>query len=134
MLCQFAQSVFARNLYYARWKDGEVDLVHCKNGGDLSEDPIEIKWSDRVDKRPKEEVHGLIEFCRNNRLSKAWVYTRTLNRVLKVDEIDLFLQPVSGFAYLAAILGVESPLKEGLFPTTISPTVSWQTGGKGLKS
>ena len=65
LFAQLFHSVFAKNLYYARWKSGrtvrEVDMIIA---AELRKTPVialEIKWSDRVSKNP-EELIGLVEF------------------------------------------------------------------------
>ncbi len=34
-------------LYYARWKTGEIDIVHLHNVSQLLSWIVEVKWSDR---------------------------------------------------------------------------------------
>ena len=49
--------------YYARWKDGEVDLVDMGATGIIA--AIEIKWSDRPLK-DSSEIKGLLDFAEKN--------------------------------------------------------------------
>jgi uncharacterized protein len=54
-------------LHYARWKDGEVDIVACDDKFQLPQWIVEVKWSDRFFDKP-EELHALLNFLKKNRL------------------------------------------------------------------
>ena len=63
------------DLHYARWKGGEVDLVHL----DARQKPdwcVEVKWSDRYARHPG-ELGGLREFTSRHPGIKPLVTTRT---------------------------------------------------------
>ena len=64
------------DLHYARWKDGEIDIVNLRP----DQRPgwvVETKWSDRHVENAN-ELRQLIEFCRAHRLGDAIVTTRTV--------------------------------------------------------
>ena len=83
----------AERLSYARWKDGEVDLVYL----DQRRKPswlVEVKWSDRAAKN-RDEISGLLEFCRANRLKDAVVTTLTVSEVRTYGEVRVEFVPTS---------------------------------------
>ena len=63
-------------LFYGRWKKGEVDLVRL-NAAQVPVWAVEVKWSDRYPSR-LEELGSLVAFCRANGLTQAWVTSRTI--------------------------------------------------------
>ncbi len=75
-------------LHYARWTQGEVDLVPLDAAG-KAWGAIEAKWSDRFFARPH-ELRSLLQFCRSNKLRKAKVTTRLKSgkKIIKDVEID----------------------------------------------
>ena len=65
------------DLHYARWKNGEVDIVHL----DARQKPdwcVEVKWSDRHARRPG-ELSGLREFTSRHPGVRPLVTTRILS-------------------------------------------------------
>ncbi len=118
---QFAQTGWAENIFYGRWKSGEVDLVYLDNGRVVPGGAVEIKWSDRAAARPREELKGLLKFCSKNGLTDAWVYTENTTLKMNVEGITLRFHLVSGFCYGVAIWGVNEPLRDLLDPRTFEP-------------
>lgn len=87
-----------RRLHYARWKDGEVDLVLL----DQKQKPtwaVEVKWSDRAYERPA-ELTGLLLFCQSNGLRDAIVTTRSISGLHVIDRLKLHFVPASLYAYV----------------------------------
>lgn len=84
-------------LYYARWKDGEVDAVEF--GKQKIEACWEIKWSNRFLDRP-EELKSLIGFARKNRLSSVRVTTIDKFGQRTVGGIEMKFFPASRLCYL----------------------------------
>ncbi|MGE0395076.1 MAG: ATP-binding protein [Kofleriaceae bacterium] len=83
----------AGDIHYARWKDGEVDIVHVNDAAD----PLwvcEVKWSDRIASRV-EELEPVVRFCKTHDLREAIVTTRTERLDLEQDGIQLRLVPAS---------------------------------------
>ena len=84
-------------LHYARWKDGEVDIV--LSGEDQK--PVwitEVKWSDRYFKRPS-DLKNVLFFCRENGLKKAVVTTLTEVGKKEVEGIQIGFMPASIYCY-----------------------------------
>jgi uncharacterized protein len=85
------------NLYYSRWKKGEVDIVQL----DASQSPVwavEVKWSDRAATRP-EELGALVTFCRKNGLPQGWVTSRTTRTSWVRDDVTLRIVPTAELCY-----------------------------------
>jgi predicted AAA+ superfamily ATPase len=85
------------DLHYARWKGGEVDLVHCSSFGEVTW-ACEVKWSDRFAESPR-ELDSLIMFCKTHALREAIVTTRTRTRHVDVDGLQLDCLPASLYCY-----------------------------------
>lgn len=84
-------------LHYARWSDGEVDIVML--------DPqqkamwaVEVKWSDQYCDHPR-KLASLIEFCHNNELKDTLVTSRTRAMTCTVEGITMPFIPASVYCY-----------------------------------
>ena len=93
-------------LHYARWKDGEVDLVNCRRDGTALW-ACEVKWSDRFAESPR-ELTGLVAFCKRHKLRRAVVTTRSLTRQGHVDDILIDCIPASLYCYTVGYNNVHS--------------------------
>jgi hypothetical protein len=95
----FAQWFHSRDherLYYARWREGEVDLVYR-----LEHEigwATEAKWTDRFFAHPT-ELTGLLSFCREHGLGQALVTTRRMQGSADVDGVRLDFRPASLYCY-----------------------------------
>ena len=84
-------------LYYARWHDGEVDMVMLGN----KQKPawaVEVKWSDRVCSDPK-ELENIVSFCQANKLSDTLVTSKTKSMTTNVDNVAIRFVPASVYCY-----------------------------------
>jgi len=113
-------------LYYARWQDGEVDIVRL-GAKQKAIWAVEVKWSDRYCDKP-EELKSLISFCHANDLSDTLVTSRTKTLTCEVDNIAIRFVPASLYCYtvgynlirfrknlsLAEHVGVELPTERKL--------------------
>ncbi len=59
---------FLEKLYYARWRNGEVDLVVMDDTGVKPATAVEIKWSDRPVENSS-EIKGLLDFAEKHKLA-----------------------------------------------------------------
>jgi hypothetical protein len=85
-------------LHYARWHNGEVDIVSL--GPDQrASGAIEVKWSDQYFSHP-EELKSLRRFCQTQHLEKAWVTTRTAQGTITMADAKFHFLPASLFCYL----------------------------------
>ncbi|MXZ49059.1 MAG: DUF4143 domain-containing protein, partial [Candidatus Dadabacteria bacterium] len=64
----FHLAEYSEKPYYARWRNGEVDMVTMSSPGINPIAAIEIKWSDRPLKDPS-EIKGLLDFAEKNKLA-----------------------------------------------------------------
>jgi hypothetical protein len=84
--------------YYARWANGEVDMVGI---GDKNLKPVwalEIKWSDRYATKPA-QLKSLVKFCKENALKQALVTTITIQAVVEYEGIEFTFIPAAAYAY-----------------------------------
>ncbi|HCE66765.1 MAG TPA: hypothetical protein DER40_04335 [Geobacter sp.] len=63
----FHETVFVDNLHYARWKNGEVDIVACEKSSQKPSWVVEVKWSDKPFANPGELI-SLVEFIQKNNM------------------------------------------------------------------
>jgi predicted AAA+ superfamily ATPase len=85
-------------LHYARWNDGEVDIVRL----DQALKPawaIEVKWSDACVKDPR-QLKGLLRFCDDHVNCHASVTTRTIRRVKSFNKRRVEFVPVSLYCFV----------------------------------
>jgi uncharacterized protein len=86
-------------LHYARWPEGEVDIVDVD---ELSQKPrwaVEVKWSDRYPDKLN-ELAPLIDFCRRHSVD-ALVTTETrAYEVVTIAGVNLHFLPASIYCYL----------------------------------
>lgn len=80
-------------LHYARWNDGEVDIVYL-NAAMHPEWAIEVKWTDRFDERP-DELRSMLAFCRQHPRCKCQVTTITRKAQKTIDGLTIPLVPAS---------------------------------------
>lgn len=118
-ISQIAASVVAEYCYYARWGDGEVDLVRLDLEGQRPVLAEEIKWSDRPAERPTDELAGLIAFCKKNSLAEGLVGVRSAVRHTKVDGVTIMMQPLSLSCYQRARIYLNEAIAEGYDPRTL---------------
>lgn len=84
-------------LHYARWHDGEVDIVMLGPKQEVVW-AVEVKWSDRYCDNP-EELRSLVSFCQANKLGRTLVTSRTKTLTAKVKDIAIEFVPASVYCY-----------------------------------
>lgn len=101
-----------REVYYARWKDAEVDLV-LFNALGTPESAIEVKWSDRYVDAP-ERLTGLLKFAKHHRLAEVEATSRTRFAERAVAGIRILIEPVAVKAWQMGALtaGGTPPISE----------------------
>jgi hypothetical protein len=85
-------------LHYARWHDGEVDIVYLWPQKQKVAWAVEVKWSDRYCENPQ-ELKSLVSFCHANRLKDVLVTSRTKTLTCKADGIEIPFLPASMYCY-----------------------------------
>jgi predicted AAA+ superfamily ATPase len=84
--------------YYARWKNGEVDLVNISRKTNKPDWAVEIKWSNRYYEAPN-ELKSLHSFCEENNLTQALSTTIDKSGVKEYNSIQIQYLPASLYAY-----------------------------------
>jgi uncharacterized protein len=85
-------------LYYARWTDGEVDIVSLDPNKQKAAWAVEVKWSDRVCEKV-EELKASTAFCRANKLEGMLVTSRTKTLSRTVNDVKITFVPASAYCY-----------------------------------
>lgn len=81
----FHDMEFGETMYYARWKDGEVDMVSCDRVTQKPDWMVEVKWSDRFFANPA-ELTSVVDFVLKNGLPSPLVTTYSKTGAKKVRE------------------------------------------------
>ena len=84
--------------YYARWNNGEVDMVGIDQARLKPNWALEIKWSNRFVKKPK-SLKSLMSFCQQNNLKSALVTTISEKTIQNIEGIDIQFVPSATYAY-----------------------------------
>lgn len=100
----FSQWMHRQNFtpYYARWNNGEVDMVGLNMKNLRPKWVLEIKWSDRFLKDPK-KLKSLLKFCNENNITQALVTTINHHDVIIVKGVELTFIPCSTYAYTVGL-------------------------------
>ncbi|MES2997373.1 MAG: ATP-binding protein [Verrucomicrobiota bacterium] len=100
--CQwFHDSELLSHLHYARWPQGEVDIVSLDPRTQKPRWCVEVKWSDRPAKDMKQIKH-LVTFAKEHRLDahgSTLITTKTVTDSKVVDGIKIDYIPTSLYAY-----------------------------------
>ncbi|HKK79343.1 MAG TPA: ATP-binding protein [Phaeodactylibacter sp.] len=84
--------------YYARWRGGEVDMVGLRERDQKPTWAVEVKWSNRYIKKPR-ELKNLLSFCLENQLKRALVTTIDKSGEIKLEGVDIQFLPAAAYAY-----------------------------------
>lgn len=85
-------------LHYARWNDGEVDMVLLAGPNNEVSWAVEVNWSDRYCEKPA-ELSSLISFCLENKLQGPLVTSKTIAKTCEVQGIKMRFVPASIYCY-----------------------------------
>lgn len=96
---------------YARWSNGEVDMVALSDRSLKPAWALEIKWSDRYYEKP-EKLKSLIKFCRESELEQALVTSIQKEGTREVDGLAMRFIPAAVYAYT---IGVNTLKKKQYF-------------------
>jgi predicted AAA+ superfamily ATPase len=98
---QWQHSVSFRQLRYARWKNGEVDIVYVRVQDDKPRWIGEIKWSDRIEKHRNEVLESITTFLQNHpTVVSAFCTTKTIADELEIDNRPFKLYPSALYCYI----------------------------------
>lgn len=99
-----SQLAYDEKVYYARWKDGEVDFVRVGQAAQAPERVIEVKWSDRV-RTDRNETRSLRFFMeRNPTVRDAVMCTRSYIDLKTVPGNLLYYRPIAFWCFVEARL------------------------------
>jgi predicted AAA+ superfamily ATPase len=103
----------AEPLYYARWNQGEVDIVRL-NHKQKAEWVVEVKWSDRYVAQPRMLV-SLTSFCNANKLQLAIVTSRSKLNYTQVGKLKILFLPAAIYCYSVGyniLHGMKQPMEK----------------------
>ncbi len=97
---QWQHSPRFRDLRYARWRnEGEVDVVMLGP----NQKPLwigEIKWSDRIDRNPYDEMRSMQLLAKKHKTIKTAFFTsRTAEKILPLDGLAVRIIPSAAYCY-----------------------------------
>ena len=97
------------DLHYARWRNGEVDIVHL-DGRQRPAWCVEVKWSDRYARRSS-ELRSLKEFTSRHTRVTPLATTRTLleSDVPWAGDARLDFMPTSFYCYMVGHEAIRNP-------------------------
>ena len=111
---QWFHSETINNLFYARWKKGEVDIVNLLSSNQKPSWCVEVKWSD-LPYSDNRKVNGVIEFMNTNNLEfGALVTTKTISGSKLINGHEINFQPSALYAYLLGA-NIQSNIKQRKF-------------------
>lgn len=84
--------------WYARWGNGEVDMVELSTKNLKPLWALEIKWTDRFVTNPG-ELKSLLKFCKENNLVRAIVTSISQQELKQYDGIELYFIPAAAYAF-----------------------------------
>jgi predicted AAA+ superfamily ATPase len=85
-------------LHYARWQDGEVDMVMLDSEKQKPIWAVEVKWSDGHCENMS-KLKALMGFCHTNNLEDVLVTSRTKRMTSAVGDLDIEFLPASIYCY-----------------------------------
>lgn len=84
--------------WYARWSNGEVDMVGLNFSNLKPSWALEIKWSNRYFNKPN-ELKSLHKFCSQNKLNNPIVTTIDVEGNKTFNKLDIQYIPAASYAY-----------------------------------
>jgi uncharacterized protein len=97
---QWQHSIDFRNLRYARWKDGEVDIVCLDSVLQKPEWAVEVKWSDRIT-RDHSVLKSLAALASNNAtIKKTEITSKTVSALIEIAGKSVAVIPTALYAYI----------------------------------
>jgi predicted AAA+ superfamily ATPase len=114
LFSQWLHSQIIDQFYYARWKQGEVDLVYLSSRTQKPEWCVEVKWSDRIVNNIG-ELDALVEFAQNNVLSQLpLVTTKTITDQVSIKGVMVRFKPIAEYVYTVGKNLLENKVTENI--------------------
>lgn len=92
--------------YYARWQNGEVDIVGLNKERLKPSWAVEIKWSDQYITKPQ-KLKSLLAFARHNELQRIVVTTKSTAAAITHSGLELIFVPSALYCYTVGRRSVE---------------------------
>lgn len=99
--------------YYARWKNGEVDIVSLSNEKQKPLWAVEIKWSNRYVKS-LQKLSNLKSFCEKNNLDRTLITTRDIEEIKENEGLIYDFTPSSIYCYTVGRNAIERRLNKSM--------------------
>jgi hypothetical protein len=106
---QWIHSPEIRNLHYARWPAGEVDIVRLEPATARPTWAYDVKWSDHHVQRP-EELNALIDFASRSGMTEVGATTLTATQTFNVRGVEVRLFPLSLHCYTLGRMTASEPV------------------------
>ena len=92
-------------LHYARWKNGEVDMVHISSSQKIAWG-VEVKWSDSYARNPS-KLNNIINFCHHNNLHQLLVTSKSERRSVTYKNTEIVFIPASEYCLTISYNGIQ---------------------------
>ncbi len=93
LVAQYLPAPIFRDLCFARWNQGEVDLVRVDQGTQKPRWALDVKWSDRACESAEMWL-PLLEFARANGHPKVYMTARTVSQAQSRSGIETLVLPL----------------------------------------
>jgi len=100
--------------FYARWKDGEVDIVSLSAEKQKPLWAVEIKWSNKYVKS-LQNLSNLKSFCKKNSIDRTLVTTLDIEEIKEDDDIIYDFTPCSIYCYTVGRNAVDAKMNLTLY-------------------
>jgi uncharacterized protein len=97
---QWQHSPAARNLRYARWRDGEVDIVKLGGPTLKPEWAVELKWSDRPVSNASLRAPVKTLVANNPTIRECRMTSRTIETTIQIDRLMVPVTPTAAYCYM----------------------------------
>lgn len=97
--------------YYARWSNGEVDMIGLDEKKFKPQWALEIKWSNQYYQEPG-KLKSLLQFCEANNLTSALVTSIDVEGMREQKGIELIFVPAAIYAYVVGVNTLEQKSKK----------------------
>ncbi len=109
LVTQYLHAPLFNDLCFARWKDGEVDIVRVDPAQQKPMWALEVKWSDRACSSESDWA-PIMDFAKRNRLDTVYMTSRTISRTSQHAGIKRIVIPLAKLSYQIAQLSASQEL------------------------
>lgn len=115
MMAQLVHSSAIHKVYYARWRDGEIDLVTVDMVTGRPNGVEEYKWSDRI-ARDSSVARHIVDFSRRHGLDRAFMTTKSVYHTQTISGVEIHCIPTSLACLATGNILVREQLQAGYHP------------------